>query len=90
VFTDNLGEIPCSSALPPTTTTTSINWDTTVTAPLQATATSCNDVEECFAACSENANGQKFTAVNPLDDTTWAGIFACDDESVPPATTASS
>jgi hypothetical protein len=46
--------------------------------------------KNCFAACSENADGQKFTAVNPLDDTTWAGIFACDDESVPPATTASS
>jgi hypothetical protein len=42
----NLGERPCSSALPPTTTT-SINWDTTVTAPLQATTTGCNDVEEC-------------------------------------------
>jgi len=46
--------------------------------------------KDCFAACSENANGQKFTAVNPLDDTTWAGIVARDDESVPPATTASS
>jgi hypothetical protein len=51
---DNLGEIPCSSALPPTTTT-SINWDTTVTAPLQATATGCNDVEEC----DENENNDR-------------------------------
>ena len=51
---DNLGEIPCSSALPPTTTT-SINWDTTVTAPLQATGTGCNDVEEC----DENENNDR-------------------------------
>jgi hypothetical protein len=50
----NLGERPCSSALPPTTTT-SINWDTTVTAPLQATATGCNDVEEC----DENENNDR-------------------------------
>lgn len=42
----NLGQAPCSSASP-AMTTTSINWDMTVTAPLKATATGCNDVEEC-------------------------------------------
>jgi len=41
--------------------------------------------KDCNLACNQNASGQKFTAVNPLDNSTWADIFPCDDESVPPS-----
>lgn len=46
--------------------------------------------KDCNAACSQNADGQKFTAVDALDNTTWEGILACDEDSVPPAAAASS
>jgi hypothetical protein len=42
--------------------------------------------KDCSIACKENSpSGQKFTAVNPMDQGSWAGILPCDNDSVPPA-----